>query len=708
MKQLKLMILVLVGVLTAVASAAPIDWAPVEDTAGIDDLIEGTVVAALNGSASDVTVNGILFENFGLGIGFVENSYDSPLISTGDANFDTLISSFTYGGGTSPTLTLDGLTIGATYQVQVFFNDQRAAFAGRVMTIGDGLGNSVDLAASNTGGAVDDYGHFAVGTVVADAVTQDIVLTTNGFGNAHLTALLVTEVSPGATNPSPAQNDDNVALDVTLGWDAMKIPDPADPNIQIVNPDLIRHEVYLSNGNAADPNVTFLGQVAAGSPVNPTATYGPLSLNRDSTYYWRVDEIVPDPNGGEIAVSGPLWMFMTVPSDPIINTDPADQFVDADNTVSVDFVVDASNPFYPGGTLTGPTDGLAYQWQFDDGSGSSDLTGETSATLTVTTDTGDGHEGSYQCIVTIVDNGAGGTGGTASSGTAKLIYKKLLGHWPFDGDANDAVGTNHGTTSVSEYVTGRLGQGIRFRGGGGNPDETEGTAVKVSALPYALSGQFTISWWELTEPNALIDDWDTMVTLGDGNLQQVLLSGDQTEFCYFNYYGSGAYSDGPGEWIDRDPDWQRFDVWQQHVMTFDGERFRKYYNGIEIPSQNTEEDGVTDIDGALFNAAMTALPDPIWVGNQDDAYGTFNNGADVAIDELMLYNYAMTADEAAQAYVSIAGGTVCQLSPGHVKAHDIMLDKPVMDLNGDCDIDINDLQMLVSTWLDDGFFDPQP
>ncbi len=690
MKIRKMIFACLIVAFASIASAAPITWSDpipnaLPDTTG--DLVEAVNVGGVAVTAGGIDfADGYLTASDSMYANFVtafpscwDNGWGSAANDTGDAGLNELLRGHRWTGNTTAVLTLSNLTVGIPYQIQLYMTDDRGCCNTRSYIYSDGLGN--DSAVWTRGSDVSFIGSF-----VADTDTQEIQTVVQAGSDPGLCAYVLRDLSGMAFDPAPRDGQDEVPVNVTLEWNTMLVEDPADPNARIVNPDLVRHEVYLSNGDPADPNVTSLGQVAAGDPVAATASYGPLSLNRDSTYFWRVDEIVTDANSNEVTIEGALWSFITVPSDPIINAGPETQFVDADETVSVDFVVEAINPFYPNGTLTSETDGLAYQWQFDDGSGFVDLTGETSATLTVTTDTGDGHEGTYQCVVSITDNGTGGAGGTALSGTAALIYEKLIGHWPFDGDTNDTVGTNNGTTAITEYIPGQIGQAIRFRGGGGNPDETEGTAVKIMTAAHDTGFlNFTLSWWEKTEPNAAVDNWDTMVTLGAGTMQAVLYTGD---YFYGTYYGGGyIYVDNIAKFTDRVYDFTGRGQWHFHALTFDGDEFVRYVDGVRVNG--------TDSD---YN--FTAMPDTMWVGNQDDANGTFNNGADTAIDELKFYNYAMEADDVAGEYIGIKGGKICQNIPA--------MDRSGPEGTKDCKVDIYDLLEVVGAWLDHGFYPEMP
>ena len=133
------------------------------------------------------TVNGVTFT----GASLLPNSANVDTLvgaTTGDADYDALLGTIDYGGGTSTTITIgDGtITPGAGYTVQVWFTDLRYD-PPRIMTYGDGLGNTVDVACNAAGD--EDFGQYAVGTFTADAGgSQTLSLTTNGFGNAHITA----------------------------------------------------------------------------------------------------------------------------------------------------------------------------------------------------------------------------------------------------------------------------------------------------------------------------------------------------------------------------------------------------------------------------------------------------------------------------------------------------------------------------------------
>ena len=202
---------------SGVAGNAPITWqnsGTAQATTGAGDLITGNVVFARNGGGSQVTVNGIAFPAMSLGTGVLSTVHDvTTMQSTGNTDFDSLIDTLTYGGGGGTSdFQITGLVPGETYTMQVFFNDQRSSFAGRVMRYSDNHGNQIDVAAGNQPGSqANDYGQYAVGTFVAEQDNQVLKLTPLSFGNAHITAILVTGPSPMGTGSDEDSDADGVS-----------------------------------------------------------------------------------------------------------------------------------------------------------------------------------------------------------------------------------------------------------------------------------------------------------------------------------------------------------------------------------------------------------------------------------------------------------------------------------------------------------------
>ncbi len=114
-----------------------------------------------------------------------------------------------------------------------------------------------------------------------------------------------------ASAPSPADGSIINQTDVTLMWDA--------------GINATQHDVYFSNDMQAVTDGT-----APVATVSQTS-YGPLSLDLGISYYWRVDEVQAD---GSVH-AGDVWSF-TIQPIKAYNPNPADgaKYVDTDVTLS--------------------------------------------------------------------------------------------------------------------------------------------------------------------------------------------------------------------------------------------------------------------------------------------------------------------------------------------------------------------------------------
>jgi autotransporter-associated beta strand protein len=175
--------------------AAPVTWGPVTNVSGPSDVLtNGTYVDSATCRAADLTVNGIPFNRYAgdgaavtpstiLGSGnydlhFANGSniimaFDKGPRANGAASFgprntdyDKLLSATDYSGANNRVLSLGGLTVGRSYQVQIWSAYYEGGPYGFSIA-----GNSFTM---NTTAA-----QFVVGTFTADAVRQDLSITTN-------------------------------------------------------------------------------------------------------------------------------------------------------------------------------------------------------------------------------------------------------------------------------------------------------------------------------------------------------------------------------------------------------------------------------------------------------------------------------------------------------------------------------------------------
>ena len=197
-------LVILAGLLSysMTSHGAVIAWGAATNTTTPGDVsTNGTLIQA-NAEGATATVNTVTFA--------ASNSLGSINVgqlnggSTGDASFDTLLNELSFGGGTSTTIDLGSFTSGNVYEVQIFYIDQRTtnSFNDRVMTYGSSTGGgTVDLEADPNNAPSSPFGQYAIGTFTADGTDPDLSLATNGFGNAHISAWQVRDITP---IPEPA------------------------------------------------------------------------------------------------------------------------------------------------------------------------------------------------------------------------------------------------------------------------------------------------------------------------------------------------------------------------------------------------------------------------------------------------------------------------------------------------------------------------
>ncbi len=443
-----------------------------------------------------------------------------------------------------------------------------------------------------------------------------------------------TGASSTAGRPSPFYGETEVPLDVTLEWDAGMIVNPDNLDEYIVNPAVVEHVLYLSGGTASDPNLILLDEVAAGGS---RISFGPLDLKRDGVYFWRVDEKISDTN----IISGPIWTFMTVSSDPGIEAStPQDVAVNAGEDAV--FTVSAKNPF------TGDATGLSYQWYKV---GAPDTTvGTDSETLTIP-GAQIADEGSYFCRVTIQANSK-----SRDSRSASLIIKRMLHHWPFDGNLKDIVGGRDGTAVSDPDLT---VPGVT----GGAVDLDTDDAVAIGGAEELLS-VYSISAW--VRHRGLPNDFQSLLHQ-DGWTTNSLhwhLRSDKS----FSWGVNGAGGDGRTA-ANVLPDADR---WYHLVLTNQVGLVRVYLDGLLVHQAMQ----TTPVASRLFPGTFGA-----W---NSGGYSRFLNGA---LDDVRIYNYALDAFEVALLNAETTGIPVC-------------LTRPELDLNGDCVATLEDFALLAAVWME--------
>ncbi|MBN1126374.1 MAG: discoidin domain-containing protein [Sedimentisphaerales bacterium] len=443
-----------------------------------------------------------------------------------------------------------------------------------------------------------------------------------------------------ASGPSPYNEEIDVPLEVTLSWDASLLSDPNSTEGPYQNPAVLRHVLYLSSGKLSDPNLQFEAEIAAGEA---RVEYGPITINRDDIYYWRVDEIVPDANSAEAVITGPVWQFSALTSFPSIDpATPAEQIIDP-GTDAV-FTVLANNP------LTGDNTGLSYAWFKEDAAGDIPV-GDNSDTLTLITPEAIA-EGNYYCIVTIDANG-----NSVTSNSANLTIKRLIHHWPFEGDMEDIVGGRDGVAVGDPDLS------VEGISGNYAVDLDANDAIHIEGAEELLDS-YSISAW--VRHRGLPNDFQSLLHQ-DGWTTHSLhwhLRSDKS----FSWGINGAGGDGRTA-ANAIPE---ADHWYHLVLSYRFGLARAYVDGLLVD----EVVAATPVTSRL-------IPSTLGAWNNNGSYDRFLNGM---IDDVRIYNYPLDDIDIALLNYEATGIPVCVTPPD-------------FDLNGDCRTTLEDFAILAANWM---------
>ena len=144
-----------------------------------------------------------------------------PASGPASTNFAALINeggAFQFGGSGSGTVTISNLTVGDTYQVQIFNYAPGTGDPGLTTVSGS---PAVTLSIATGSGGPSTYGEFATGTFTANATTE--TFDWNGAGSTYtvLGAISVFQLPPSSP-PPPAAPTGLTALagnaQVSLSW----------------------------------------------------------------------------------------------------------------------------------------------------------------------------------------------------------------------------------------------------------------------------------------------------------------------------------------------------------------------------------------------------------------------------------------------------------------------------------------------------------
>ncbi|MBK1832506.1 discoidin domain-containing protein [Roseibacillus ishigakijimensis] len=196
----------------------------------------GQLIHAWNGGAAPVTVFGIPFTPTNL-LGATATGLDPWDQRPGsDANYETLIDSGSYGGGTNRiVLEIPNLAVGEEHLIQIWAVDSRANFAGRTYTFETDIDNYVVLEGGNPTADPPRAGEYAVGTFTP--TDSSVYLITYGSSTAQYNAIMVRQLTgvvydPEITGIAHDGNEVTISatgLDAAVTYELRSSPDLATP-----------------------------------------------------------------------------------------------------------------------------------------------------------------------------------------------------------------------------------------------------------------------------------------------------------------------------------------------------------------------------------------------------------------------------------------------------------------------------------------------
>ncbi|MGE4286751.1 MAG: LamG-like jellyroll fold domain-containing protein [Phycisphaerae bacterium] len=512
-------------------------------------------------------------------------------------------------------------------------------------------------------------------------------------------------LTDGGTNP--LLNRDNCqAMTLSAGYDNLlgqifdqapdlsvlpSNPEPADLVIN-VDPEAVTqlkfdaspeanvtgHWVRFYSTFEGEPNFAIAPTVSEFIPAGANPLTCPVSFELDDVICWQVEEqISGSAQGDDANILGPIWTFSAALSVPNITASPAKSLVydytseryQGAATFTCEFFAKTpptSIRWYRGTDTSNPVS-----------DGATDITVELSQdgynyTSTLFIDNPElADEDSYWCKV---EN----TAGSDSSDSAMLVIKRNVAHWTLDtadmvgGQYADISGAGHnadpnyipaGGAVVDGVDAAVTGQGIDF-----TIDPQNNVAISAGWDPATESGEFTVSGW--------INDYGYT-----GGYQGIITKRENDRGVTSWYWeirpaGFIAFGNDTGDVaLDFNP---YMNQWTLVTVTASDEGFKLYINGAL----------------AVSNANRTPTPNDAFmiIGANNSNSGVFAGPFNGAMDDMRIYNYALSDGEVAMLYYDVLNTPVC-IDPNGIAMR--------FDTNDNCVVDIADFVVFAADWLND-------
>ncbi len=455
----------------------------------------------------------------------------------------------------------------------------------------------------------------------------------------------------------------------------------------VIDPNIVDVEVYLSPNDPNAPDlIKTINSVGTSQQTVTLETELSTDLSYETLYYWQVIGYEPNDLPGAtdvIPVPGSVWTFTTAPETPLITSGASPAYT----------AVEAGEPNI---VLTANGINGVFKW-YKDGVAIDDAEGVYAGTETGTLTIYDiqlADEGDYIMKVT-------NSPFVAESTPGRVMIHRQTSYYDFDSITTLPDGNDVFTDSIDGYHAvlmqdsasaglptasdaNQLDLPVAFPGTNGNgllldnsDHATDPNGQYLEIYPGVVDYEdTTISLWAHPKSVAV---WARLFDFGTGQDNTMWLTPD-TGDSYDPRFSIGINGGGQ-EQMNPDLDswnWLTPGSWHYVVITLNGDEGRFYVNG-EYRGFATVTGNPIDLNATLNWIGKSQFDDPEFDG---------------LIDELKIYNYALSGVEIGQEYLTYADptGHVCDLETN---------DFGNVDIDFSCKVDLGDIAILASRWLED-------
>lgn len=518
---------------------------------------------------------------------------------------------------------------------------------------------------------------------------------------------------------TPENEDGSVGTPVLVGSD-WKVNDltfnfsaGVDPaGVEPLNPAIVKHNLYLQKGAPADPNLYLVGSVNQTSATDPAQSIGPLSslvppvsLAVETAYLWQIEEVimdsnsVPYPNGHPSNYVSPVWSFVTAGLTPEITGISDHMLTDenGDTSFVIETTVIANN--FKWFKVVGEQD-TAENAEADDIelSDSGIYSGTATKTLTIMGAASDGSDDAQ--VYAIAYNN---TTPSAPSAVRWFWAPRLVNLYAFD-TTNVVDGNSMTPDIISGYDMALLSNDV----GPDVPSLDAGIPTAPGIVSNTSSLKFHNPRAAPADPNhgdaqygAVAQEWagaykDITISAwvynsGGSNWNRILDYGNDTDHFMMFCVNPGSINNAVRFAVKNGADSEQtvttpdgalpLNQWTHVVATLTGTTARLYING-NLSATNT----ALNHDPISFGPTSNN-----WLGRSQ--WGSGDGYFNGKLDQLKIYNYALSTIEVGQDYLAdTLKEYLCDSENSTLG---------VYDFNDDCIINLVDFANLAARWMED-------